>query len=70
MALALFPEIRPEIQELTDLGVTVVKGEVEETWGDILEDALQDRLKPIYDFLDRKPDLYNKPVPIDPSLRT
>ncbi len=62
--LALFSEIRPEIRELIDLGVTVVKGEVEETWGDLLEDALHDRLKPIYDFLDRKPDLYDKPVPM------
>ena len=58
--LSLFPEIRPEIQELIDLGVTVVKGEVEETWGEILEDALQDRLKPIYDFMDSKPDLYRQ----------
>ena len=62
--LALFSEIRPEIQELLDLGVTVVKGEVEETWGDILADALDDRLRPIYDFLDRKPELYDKPVPM------
>ena len=62
--LALFSEIRPEIKELMDLGITVVKGEVEETWGDILEDALHDRLRPIYDFLDRKPDLHDKPVPM------
>lgn len=62
--LALFSEIRPEIQELMDLGVTVVKGEVEETWGEILEDALHDRLSPIYDFLDRKPELHDKPVPM------
>ena len=31
--LSLFSDIAPEIQELIDLGVTVVKGEVEETWG-------------------------------------
>jgi radical SAM superfamily enzyme YgiQ (UPF0313 family) len=62
--LALFSEIRPEIQEMMDLGVTVVKGEVEETWGEILEDAVHDKLRPIYDFLDRKPDLYDKPVPM------
>jgi radical SAM superfamily enzyme YgiQ (UPF0313 family) len=62
--LAMFSEIRPEIQLLIDLGVTVVKGEVEETWGDILEDALHDRLRPIYDFLASKPDLYDKPVPM------
>ena len=62
--LALFSDIRPEIKELMDLGVTVVKGEVEDTWEDLLEDALHDRLRPIYDFLDRKPDLYDKPVPM------
>jgi radical SAM superfamily enzyme YgiQ (UPF0313 family) len=61
--LSLFPDIKPEIQELIDLGVTMVKGEVEETWGEILADALQDRLKPIYDFMDRKPDLVDKPIP-------
>ena len=62
--LSLFPEITPEIQELIDLGVSVVKGEVEETWGGILRDALNDRLKSIYDFLDDRPDLYDKPVPM------
>ncbi len=65
-----FSEIGSGIQELTDLGITIVKGEVEETWGDILEDALHDRLRPIYDFLDRKPDLCNQPVPmINPAYQ-
>ncbi|NWG13072.1 MAG: radical SAM protein [Acidobacteria bacterium] len=62
--LALFPEVSPEIKELLDLGVTVVKGEVEETWEEVLADALADRLKPIYDFLGRKPDLSDKPIPM------
>lgn len=31
--LAMLEGVSPEIQELLDLGVTVVKGEVEETWG-------------------------------------
>jgi radical SAM superfamily enzyme YgiQ (UPF0313 family) len=62
--LALSKGVTPEIQELIDLGVSVVKGEVEETWGDILRDASEDCLKPIYDFLGCKPDLYNQPVPM------
>ena len=62
--LALLPEIPPDIQELMDAGVTIVKGEVEETWGDLLRDAVEDRLKPLYDFLGNKPDLYEKPVPV------
>jgi radical SAM superfamily enzyme YgiQ (UPF0313 family) len=62
--LALSPDISPEIQELIDLGVSVVKGEVEETWGDILRDAHEDRLKPLYDFLGEKPDLTSQPIPM------
>jgi radical SAM superfamily enzyme YgiQ (UPF0313 family) len=62
--LALFTGIPPEIQELMDAGVTIVKGEVEETWGALLRDALEGRLKPLYDFLNDKPDLYDKPVPV------
>jgi radical SAM superfamily enzyme YgiQ (UPF0313 family) len=62
--LALSADISPEIQELIDLGVSVVKGEVEETWGDILRDAHEDRLKPIYDFLGEKPDLTSQPIPV------
>ena len=62
--LALLPEIPPDIQELMDAGVTIVKGEVEETWGDLLCDAVSGRLKPLYDFINDKPDLYEKPVPV------
>jgi radical SAM superfamily enzyme YgiQ (UPF0313 family) len=62
--LALLPEIPPDIQQLMDEGVTIVKGEVEETWGDLLCDAVNDRLKPLYDFLNDKPDLYEKPIPV------
>lgn len=61
--LALLPEIPPDIQQLMDEGVTLVKGEVEETWGDLLCDAVNGRLKPLYDFIDQKPDLYEKPIP-------
>jgi hypothetical protein len=62
--LALSKGITPEIQELIDLGVTAVKGEVEETWGDILRDASGDCLKPLYDYLSCKPDLYHQPIPM------
>lgn len=62
--LALSPVITKEIQDLIDQGVSVVKGEVEETWGEILRDALNDSLNPVYDFLDRKPDIYNQPIPM------
>ncbi len=62
--LALSPTIPWEIQEMIDLGVSIVKGEVEETWGEILKDAFEDSLQPVYDFLDKKPALDNQPVPV------
>jgi radical SAM superfamily enzyme YgiQ (UPF0313 family) len=61
--LALLPQIPPDIQQLLEEGITIVKGEVEETWGDLLCDAVNGRLKPLYDFIDNKPDLYTKPIP-------
>jgi len=61
--LALLPDIPEDIQKLMDAGVSIVKGEVEETWGDLLLDAIHGRLKPLYDFLNNKPDLYTKPIP-------
>jgi radical SAM superfamily enzyme YgiQ (UPF0313 family) len=62
--LALQSEIPPDIQQLLDEGVTIVKGEVEEAWGDLLCDAVHGRLNPLYDFLNNKPDLYSKPIPV------
>jgi len=37
--------------------------EVEETWGDLLDDAVSRPPKALYDFLNNKPDLYTKPIP-------
>ncbi len=61
--LSMISETPVHIQELLDLGVTVVKGEVEESWHDLLEDAIQGRLQPLYDFTDCKPDLNEAPIP-------
>ncbi len=62
-AMAMLPEGTPEIRELQHAGVSIVLGEVEETWKGILEDALHGRLRPVYDFLAEKPDLVDHPVP-------
>lgn len=62
--LAMVPEMPADIQELIDLGVHIVKGEVEETWGKILEDAISGNLLPLSDFTNDKPDLYNAPIPV------
>lgn len=53
----------PECQALIDAGVTIVKGEVEECWGDLLRDALHGRLAPYYEVRDA-PDLAAAEVPV------
>jgi radical SAM superfamily enzyme YgiQ (UPF0313 family) len=62
--LSMIPEIPREMQTLLEAGVTLVKGEVEETWPALLVDAVHGRLKPLYDFVDDKPDLFTKPIPL------
>jgi hypothetical protein len=62
--LALFHHPTPDIQEILDLGVTVVAGEVEEEWERLLGDALLGELKSIYNFLEATPDLSTPPVPV------
>jgi radical SAM superfamily enzyme YgiQ (UPF0313 family) len=62
--LATFPTVSPEIQQLLDAGVSVVAGEVEHRWADLLRDAYDGTLKPIYRFLDDLPDLSDAPRPI------
>jgi radical SAM superfamily enzyme YgiQ (UPF0313 family) len=60
--------IPPECQELIDEGITLVKGEVEETWGEILRDALHGKLKTYYNVMER-PDLSLATIPVvDPKL--
>ncbi|MGE5359147.1 MAG: B12-binding domain-containing radical SAM protein, partial [Bacteroidales bacterium] len=65
-AAAVSPAMPPECQQLIDAGVTLVLGEVEGRWGDILADAVADRLQPVYDFLRVPPDLTDMPLPRAP----
>lgn len=59
--------IQPEMQELMDLGITIVCGEVEEQWGNILLDVIKNETKLLYNFVNDKPDLFDKPIPLMPK---
>jgi radical SAM superfamily enzyme YgiQ (UPF0313 family) len=59
-------EQEPEIQALVKGSITIVSGEVEENWAEILADALHGRLKPIYSFaqdLQNLVDIGSAPLP-------
>ncbi len=62
--IALFKTPTPELQVLLDAGVTLVAGEVEDTWKDLLKDCYQGQLQPLYNYLDLKPDLSFQPIPV------
>ncbi len=59
-------EQEPDIQELIKESISIVSGEVEDNWAEILADALHGRLKPIYSFaqdLQSLVDIGNAPLP-------
>src|SRR5919108_1516521 len=56
----------PDIQALVKESISIVSGEVEENWAEILSDALHGRLKPIYSFaqdLQNLIDIGSAPLP-------
>ena len=63
-SMAMLPKAPAEIQQLMDAGVTVVLGEVEDSWGGILGDIARGTRKPVYDFLEAPPSLAHRPLPV------
>jgi radical SAM superfamily enzyme YgiQ (UPF0313 family) len=61
--MELFPSLTPELQEMIDHGVTLVHGEVEACWTELLRDAWRGELRPRYD-IHMRPDLAAHPVPV------
>jgi radical SAM superfamily enzyme YgiQ (UPF0313 family) len=67
--LAMLPGVQPDLQEAIDLGVSLFAGEAEGRLEDLLRDAANDALKPIYNYLKDLPGLENQPVPFLPRDR-
>ena len=61
--MAMLVDTPAELRTLRDLGATLVAGEVETIWGQILCDAAQGTLAPSYNTLDVLPVLTNAPIP-------
>ena len=62
--LEMLPELTPEIKEALDEGITLVAGETELRWKELLQAAYENRLKPLYNFLQDKPPLEGVPGPL------
>ena len=65
--LSMLPALPPEIREALDLGISIFAGEVEGRMGELLEDARNRSLKPIYNWMADLPALEGASLPFLPS---
>jgi pyruvate-formate lyase-activating enzyme len=64
--IAMLPELTPELKEALDLGITLFAGEAEGRVADLLTAAQENRLEPLYNFMNDLPALDGQPVPFLP----
>ena len=62
-SIQMLPRVPDEIQEGIDAGITMVAGEVENRWSELLKDAYNNSLKPLYNFLNDQPSLEGAVAP-------
>lgn len=65
--LSMLEKMPEDLTSAMAEGITLVAGEVEERWGDVLDDAFHGRLKPLYDFLKDLPNLQGQAMPLLPA---
>jgi len=65
--IAMLPEMPQDIREAWALGISLFAGEAEEGRFDVvLRDAWHGKLTPLYNFMDKLPNLHGEPPPILP----
>ena len=67
--LSMLPGITPELQEAIDLGISLFAGEAEGRFEEVLRDAWNGELKPVYNYMADLPSLQGVPLPILPPSR-
>jgi hypothetical protein len=65
--LSMLPGVQPDLQEALDLGISLFAGELEGRLEEMLIDASNGALKPIYNYLKDLPALENQPLPFLPE---
>ncbi|HXX07177.1 MAG TPA: radical SAM protein [Pseudolabrys sp.] len=65
--IAMLPELPPEIRDAQAMGISFFAGECEEgRLDEVLQDAWGERLKPLYNHMDKLPALNGEPPPFLP----
>jgi hypothetical protein len=65
--MSMLKERDAYVQKALDMGVSIFSGEAEGRLGQVLIDATNDKLKPIYNYLDDLPDIDNVAMPLLPA---
>jgi radical SAM superfamily enzyme YgiQ (UPF0313 family) len=67
--LAMLPELPVELKEAMHLGISLFAGEAEGRLEEVLRDAWNGALKPLYNYMDDLPSLAGAPMPMLPATR-
>jgi radical SAM superfamily enzyme YgiQ (UPF0313 family) len=67
--MAMLKERDPYVQQALDIGVSLFAGEAEGRLGQVLLDAFNDKLAPVYNFMDDLPNIEGVATPLLPAER-
>lgn len=67
--MAMLKERDADVQKALEMGVSVFAGEAEGRLGQVLKDAFENKLQPIYNFMDDLPNIENVATPLLPAER-
>lgn len=67
--MSMLKDRDPQVQKALDMGISVFAGEAEGRLGQVLVDAFNDKLQPIYNFMDDLPNIEAVARPLLPAER-
>lgn len=67
--IAMLAERDPDVRRAEEMGVSLFAGEAEGRLGEVLRDAANKQLKPLYNFMDDLPNLEGAALPLLPAER-
>ena len=65
--LAMLPETPPDLQQAMDMGISLFAGELEGRLDSLLQDAMQKRMEPLYNYMNDLPNISGTPIPYLPK---
>lgn len=67
--IAMLKQLDPDVRRAGEMGVSLFAGEAEGRFDQVLRDAWEGKLKPLYNFMDDLPRLESAPLPLLPVER-